>query len=44
MDIQRFFPETATVKFTETFKAEPKKTDAKPEREEKPSTEAQPST
>jgi peptidylprolyl isomerase len=25
LDIQRFFPETAAVKFTETFKAEPKK-------------------
>jgi peptidylprolyl isomerase len=44
MDIQRFFPETATVKFTETFKAEPKKTDAKPEKEEKPLTESKPST
>jgi peptidylprolyl isomerase len=25
MDIQKFFPETTTVKFTETFRAEPKK-------------------
>jgi len=27
LDIQRFFPEIASVKFTETFKAEPKKTE-----------------
>jgi peptidylprolyl isomerase len=44
MDIQRFFPETATVKFVETFKTEPKKTETKPEKEEKPGTETQPST
>jgi FKBP-type peptidyl-prolyl cis-trans isomerase 2 len=35
LDIQRFFPETTAVKFVETFKAEPKKTEAKPEKEEK---------
>ena len=44
MDIQRFFPETATVKFVETFKTEPKKTETKPEKEEKPAAENQPST
>jgi peptidylprolyl isomerase len=33
LDIQRFFQGIATVKFTETFKAEPKKTEAKPEKE-----------
>jgi len=33
MDIQRFFKETTTVTFTETFKAEPKKTDGKAEEE-----------
>jgi peptidylprolyl isomerase len=44
MDIQRFFPETVAVKFTESFKAEPKKIEAKPEKEEKPTAETQPST
>jgi peptidylprolyl isomerase len=44
MDIQRFFAETATVKFVETFKTEPKKTETKPEKEEKPTAETQPST
>jgi len=39
LDIQRFFPETTAVKFVETFKAEPKKTEAKPEKEEKAATE-----
>lgn len=29
LDIQRFFPEITAVKFTETFKAEPKKTETK---------------
>ena len=33
-DIQRFFPEITAVKFTETFKAEPKKVEAKPEKAE----------
>jgi peptidylprolyl isomerase len=40
MDIQRFFPEIIAVKFTETFKVEPKKAEVKPEKEEKPTTEA----
>jgi len=31
LDIQRFFHDITTVKFSETFKAEPKKTEAKPE-------------
>jgi hypothetical protein len=35
MDIQRFFPEIAAVKFTESFRAEPKKTEAQPETEAK---------
>lgn len=39
LDIQRFFPEIASVKFTETFKAEPKKTEAK--KAEKKDTEKQ---
>jgi peptidylprolyl isomerase len=43
MDITRFFPETTAVKFTETHKAEPKKTqtetETKAEKEEKPTTE-----
>lgn len=39
MDIQRFFPEMTAVKFVETFKAEPKKTEVKPEKEEKAATE-----
>lgn len=30
LDIQRFFQDIITVKFSETFKAEPKKTEAKP--------------
>jgi hypothetical protein len=44
MDVQRFFPETTTVKFAESFKAEPKKTEAKLEKEEKPAAEAQSTT
>ena len=44
MDIQRFFPETTNVKFVETFKTEPKKTETKPEKQEKPAEETQPST
>jgi FKBP-type peptidyl-prolyl cis-trans isomerase SlyD len=44
MDIQRFFPETTTVKFVETFKTEPKKAEAKPEKEAKPTAETQPAT
>jgi peptidylprolyl isomerase len=40
MDIQRFFPEISKVKFTETFKAEAKKAEPKPEKEVKPVTEA----
>jgi peptidylprolyl isomerase len=44
MDIQRFFPEVAAVKFTETFKVEPKKAEAKPEKEAKPKTEAKVTT
>jgi peptidylprolyl isomerase len=43
MDIQRFFPETAVVRFVEAFKTEPKKTETKPEKEEKPTVETQPS-
>jgi hypothetical protein len=35
LDIQRFFQEVGTVKFTETFKAEPKKSEAKPQNEAK---------
>lgn len=35
LDIQRFFQDIATVKFTETFKAEPKETEAKSEKEAK---------
>jgi peptidylprolyl isomerase len=44
IDIQRFFTEVTTVKFTETFKAEPKKAEAKSEKEAKPATETQPTT
>ncbi len=48
MDIPRFLPETTAVKFTETYKAEPKKTEAKTEakveKEEKPAAEAQTKT
>lgn len=44
MDVQRFFPETTAVKFVETFKAEPKKTEAKPEKEEKAATETKSTT
>jgi peptidylprolyl isomerase len=44
MDIQRFFPETVAVKFTESFKVEPKKIETKPEKEEKPATETPQST
>jgi peptidylprolyl isomerase len=35
-DIHRFIKGTTTVKFAETFKAEPKKTEAKPEKEVEP--------
>jgi peptidylprolyl isomerase len=44
MDIQRFFPETTNVKFVETFKTEPKKTETKPEEHEKQAEGTQPST
>lgn len=44
MDIQRFFPEITAVKFVETFKAEPKKTEAKPEKEEKAAAETKSTT
>lgn len=44
MDIQRFFPETTTVKFVETFKTELKKTETKAEKEAKPTAEAQSAT
>lgn len=44
MDIQRFFPETTNVKFVETFKTEPKKTETKPEEQEKQAEGTQPST
>ena len=43
-DIQRFFPETTAVKFTETFKVEPKKAEPKPEEEARPTTEAKATT
>jgi peptidylprolyl isomerase len=44
MDIQRFFSEITAVKFAETFKAEPKKAEAKSGKEEKLSVEAQSTT
>ncbi len=44
MDIQRFFPETTTVKFVEAFKTELKKGETKAETEAKPTAEAQPAT
>jgi len=44
MDIQRFFSEITAVKFTETFKAQPKKAEAKPEKEAKPAAEAKATT
>ncbi len=44
MDIQRFFPETTTVKFVEAFKTELKKAETKAETEAKPTAEAQPAT
>jgi len=40
-DIHRFLEATTTVKFSETFKAEPKKTEAKPTTEAKPATEGE---
>jgi len=43
-DIQRFFPEITAVKFTETFKVEPKKAEAKPEKEAGLKTEAKAAT
>jgi len=42
IDIQKFFPEVTTVKFTETFRGELKKAEAKSEKEAKPVSEAQP--
>lgn len=36
MDIQRFFQEMTGVKFTETFKIEPRKAESKPEKESRP--------
>jgi peptidylprolyl isomerase len=42
LDIQRFFQEITAVKFTETFKAEPKKPEAKPEKEAKIEKEGKP--
>ena len=44
MDIQRFFSEISAVKFIETFKAQPKKAEAKPEKEAKPTAEAKATT
>jgi peptidylprolyl isomerase len=41
LDLQRFFQEITTVKFTETFKAE-KRTEVKPEKEAKVEKEAKP--
>lgn len=41
MDVQKFFQEMTTVKFTETFKVEPKKTETKLEEEKEPKTEKQ---
>ena len=42
LDIQRFFQEITAVKFSETFKAEPKKPEAKPEKESKIEKEGKP--
>lgn len=42
MDIQRFLEAITTVKFAETFKAEPKKAEAKPEKEPAKETETKP--
>ena len=42
LDIQRFFQEITAVKFSETFKAEPKKPEAKPEKEAKIEKEGKP--
>jgi peptidylprolyl isomerase len=44
IDIQRFFPEITAVKFTETFKVEPKKAELKPEKESKPTPEVKATT
>jgi len=44
MDIQRFFPETTTVRFVEDFKAEQKKTEIAAEKQEKTAAEAKPTT
>ena len=44
MDIQRFFPETTTVRFLEDFKAEQKKTEIAAEKQEKTAAEAKPTT
>jgi peptidylprolyl isomerase len=42
LDVQKFFPKTASVKFTETFKTEPKKTEAKPKEEAPKQAETKP--
>jgi peptidylprolyl isomerase len=42
LDIQRFLEGITTVRFAETFKAEPKKAEAKPEKEPAKETEAKP--
>lgn len=44
MDVQKFFPEVTTVRFTETFKVEPKKAETKPENEAKAASGTQPTT
>ncbi|MGA2768814.1 MAG: FKBP-type peptidyl-prolyl cis-trans isomerase [Candidatus Bathyarchaeia archaeon] len=44
LDIQRFLEGIATVKFAETFKTEPKKAEAKPEKEPAEETETKPTT
>jgi hypothetical protein len=44
LDIQRFLEGITTVRFNETFKAEPKKAEAKPEKEPAKETEAKPAT
>jgi peptidylprolyl isomerase len=42
LDVQRFLETITTVKFAETFKAEPKKAEAKPEKEPAEETETKP--
>lgn len=44
MDILKFLPDMAAVKFTETFKAEPKTPELKPKEEQKPTVELPPKT